>query len=144
MQVSVAGHSFIRRMVFNMHQHGLTLGTESYTVDTIGIGGATIVGHKPIFSHIRHQAELQKYNLLVVDVGSNDLDLTRNPNINIIQLARELVTQAQEIGLHFDLKVVICLPIPRAESKFPGLFDITMAFNDQVKTMARNRENVKV
>ena len=80
----------------------------------------------------------------MVDVGSNDLDLTRNPNINISQLARELVTQAQEIGLHFDLKVLICLSVPRAESKFPGLFEITMAFNDQIKTMAREKTNVKV
>ena len=103
MQVLVAGHSFICRMALDMRQRGLTLGTENYS---IGISGTTIDGHKPIFSHIKHQTKVQKYSHLVVNVGSNDLDLTRNSNINISQLARELVTQAQEIGLHCDLKVV--------------------------------------
>ena len=80
----------------------------------------------------------------MLDVGSNDLDLTRHSNINISQLARELVTHSQEIGQRFGLKVVICLPILTAESKFPGSFDITIAFNDQVRTMAKDKTNVKV
>ena len=69
-------------------------------------------------------------------------DLTKHPNINISQLARGLVTQ--EIGQMFGLKVVIYLPIPRAESKFPGSLDITMALNDQVRTMTKDKTNVNV
>ena len=81
MQVLVAGHSFIPRMAFDMCQHGLSFDSKSYSVETIGIGGVTIAGHKPIFSLISHQTDLNKYSLLVVDVGSNDLDLTRILNI---------------------------------------------------------------
>ena len=68
-------------------------------------------------------------------MGSNDLDLTRNLNININKLAEKLVIQALEIR---------CLPIPRAETKFHGLFEITKAFNDQVKILAEGKANVKV
>ena len=68
-QVLMVGHSFIRRMAFDMHQCGLSLSTKSYSVDTIGIGGMTIVGHKPIFPLISHQTDLHKYHLLVADVG---------------------------------------------------------------------------
>ena len=113
-----------------MHQHGLNLDTEKCKVDTIGIGGAAIIGRKPNLSSIPHQIATQNYSLLVLNVGSNDLDPNRQPNINTSQWAREIVTQAQEIGQKFALKVMVCLPIPRAESKFPGSFDVTKTFND--------------
>ena len=54
------------------------------------------------------------------------------------------MTQAQEISLYFGLSIVICLPIPSAESKFPGSFEITKAFNDQVKILAEDKTSVKV
>ena len=78
----MAGHSFIPRMAFVMRQRGLTLDTKDCGVDIIGIDGAIIVGHKPIFPLIRHQIQSQNYKLFVLDIGSNDFNPTRQLNIN--------------------------------------------------------------
>ena len=68
--------------------------------------------------------------LLVLDIGSNDLDKSGQPNLNPITLARELVHQAKDMGSNFHVQVVICLPIPWAESKFLGSFETTKVFNE--------------
>ena len=43
-----------------------------------------------------------------------------------------------------DSGVMTCLPIPRTESKFPGLFETTKAFNEHVLTMAESTNHVHV
>ena len=60
----------------------------------------------------------QKFKILVLDVMSNDLDLSIHPNLNLSHLARELVTQTKDIGSKFGVEIIICLPIPRSEAKF--------------------------
>ena len=55
--------------------------------------------------------------LLVLDIGSNDLDPTRH-NINNEYLARELVSRAPKVGRNYGIHVIICLPIPRQNQNF--------------------------
>ena len=55
---------------------------------------------------------LSKFKILVLDVGSNDLDISRHPKLNLHSLTRELVTQAKGIGSKFHVEIIICLPIP--------------------------------
>ena len=64
--------------------------------------------------------DAQKFKILVLDVGSNDLDISRHPNPNLQSLAREVVSQAKDIGSKFKVEIILCLPIPRAESNFLG------------------------
>ena len=136
------GPWFIHETVFDMRQRGLTLDTKECKVDTIGISGATTV--ELIIPLILHQIQSQNYKLLVLDIGSNDLESTRQPNINTGQLARELVNQKQDIGRNYGFGVIICLPTLRAESKFPGSFKITKAFHKHVSTMAESKTHVHV
>ena len=88
---------------------------EGTTVQTIGIGGATIPNPKPIFPTLRRTLESQKFNILVLDIRSNDLNISRHPNLNLHSLARELVSQAKDIDSKFLIEIIICLPIPWAE-----------------------------
>ena len=68
------------------------------TIQAIGIGGAIIANPKPMFPTVRHILDSQKLQILVLDVGSNDLNISRHPNLNLHSLAKELVSQAKGIG----------------------------------------------
>ena len=104
--------------------------------------GATIANPKPIFPTVRRNLESQKFKILVLDVGSNDLDISRYPNLNLHSLAREFVSQTKDIGSNFWVEIIICLPIPRAESKFPGSFDTTKAFNEFVSGLVKDLKHI--
>ena len=96
------GHNFVHGMAFDMHQQELTLDFKLCTVHTLSLSGTTIAGHKPIFSHILAQIKTQNYNLLVFDIRSDDLDPTRHKIINVQNLARELVSRAQELAKNYS------------------------------------------
>ena len=72
MQILVAGHSF-----YDMQRQGLTLDFKDTTVQTLGIGGATIANPKPIFPDVRQILAPQNFKILVLDVRSNDLDFSK-------------------------------------------------------------------
>ena len=85
---------------------------------------------------------MQKFKILVLDVGSNDLNISRHPNLNLQSLARELVSQAKDIGSKFKVEIILCLPIPRAESKFPGSFETTRDFNELVSGLVKDLRHI--
>ena len=86
--------------------------------------------------------ESQKLKILVLDVGSNELDISRHPILNLHSLARELVSQAKDISSKFRVEIVICLPIQRADSKFPGSFDTTKAFIELVSGPVKDLKHI--
>ena len=113
-------------------------------VKTVGIGGATIAHPKPIFPTVWRLLDVQKFKILVLDVGSNDLDISRHPNLNLQYLARGLVNQAKDLGSKFKVEITLCLPIPRAEAKFPGSFETTRDFNELVSGMVKDLRHIHV
>ena len=143
MHILVAGHSFIRRLAFDAKVRGLDLVTGDNQVTMIGKGGATIVGHKTVDREVHCALRDASFDLLVLDLGSNDLDPLRHPDLNTAELARSLVNKAEAMAFRYKITVVLCLPIPRAERLFPNSFDITDRFNSEVKTLVEGISKVK-
>ena len=78
----------------------------------------------------------------MLDVESNELDISRHPNLNLQFLARELVSQAKDLGSKFKVEIILCRPIPRAEAKFPGSFETTRDFNELVSGMVNELRHI--
>ena len=142
MNVLVAGHSFVRRLAFDVRVRNLDFQTPGVSVVLEGKGGATIGGPKPIDREVAACFRKDKFKFLILDLGSNDLDPIRHPNWDIERLAGAYVRKAADFVQKFGIKVVLCLPIPRCEAQFPGSFDRTVQFNQIVTDLAKSENKV--
>ena len=142
MQVLVAGHSFVRRLAFDARVRGMDLSGPGFRVSIQGKGGATICGQKTIDKEVHVALRNSKFKLLILDLGSNDLDLIRNPYLKVEKVALTYVEKAAALAARYDIRVVLCLPIPRDEKQFPGSFEITKRFNLLVKTHIKSYSNL--
>lgn len=124
-----------------MGKRRLSLDTPKCRVHTFGIGGATTQGSRSLFPAIRRHLRTNKYHLIILDLGSNDLDPTRHDvsTGSIQRLTAEYHKAATELAMVTRAKVVLCLPIPRDESQFPGSYEATSYFNELLKEYC-NRE----
>ena len=142
MEVLVGGHSFVRRAHWDSRVREFDFNLPDIELHFLGKGGATISGGKTIDSEIRQKlAENPGIRVLILELGSNDLDLNRHPHVDVYEKARHLVGKAESYSRQ-DLVVVLCLPIPRDEAKFPGSFEVTKHFNETVRSMVKDKVNV--
>ena len=144
MNVLVAGHSFVRRLAFDIKVRNLSWQVPGASIILEGKGGATICGPKPFDREIDIQFRTTKFSLLILDIGSNDLDPVRHPNWCLPKLAEALVSKASLLATRFNISVVICLPIPRDEEQFPGSFQRTTQFNTILKGLVDKEVRVHV
>ena len=142
MNVLVAGHSFVRRLAFDVRVRKLDLSTSGTRIRLHGKGGATIGDPKPIDRDITGILSASKFDFVILDLGSNDLDPIRHPNWEPEVLAQAYFQKGAKISTSFGIKVVLCLPIPRHEEQFPGSFDRTRKFNEVVKTLSESNPKV--
>ena len=122
----------------------MDLSGPNHTVTLHGKGGATISGQKSLDRELHTLLQNSKFNLLILDIGSNDLDPVRHPHANLEHLAQALVGKAAALAFRYKLKVVLCLPIPRCEEQFPCSFNITSKFNSIVKDISASQNSVHV
>ena len=142
MYILVAGHSFIRRLAFDARVRSLDFSSPDYEVEFIGKGGATIAGSKTVYAEIKAALTLKKPKLVILELGSNDLDLSRHPSVDVQLLAKTLVGKAKAMASQSKITVVLCLPIPRNEAQFPGSFKITDQFNQALKAEVEPYPNI--
>ena len=121
----VAGHSFVRRAAFDAARHGTTFDLDRVTVHTLGIGGAGFQGRKDIFLELPKFIRQHQPKLLVLDVGSNDLDSRKDP----AELADIYFEKLLKLQNTFKLKVVVCQAIPRHPRRRPDSAERIWAFN---------------
>lgn len=143
MAVAIVGHSFVRRLKFDMKRQDITLEDQGRRVHMVGIGGATIKGKKTVIPPLVQFLKHNRCELVILDVGSNDLDLTRHPTRDLDKLAQDYVRCVDKITTrHPNLQIIICLPIPRLETKFPGSRAHTSNFNTILKTLTADLPRV--
>ena len=142
MNVLVAGHSFVRHLAFDVKVRGLKFQAPGVRVHLQGKGGATICGPKPIDREIAQTLRSAKFQIVILELGSNDLDTIRHPNWDTCKLAELYVKKAIDLVAAFGVKVVLCLPIPRDETQFPGSFERTSKFNQVVVDLAKREHKV--
>ena len=142
MEVLLAGHSFVRRARLDSGVRQFDFNLPNIKLHFSGRGGATIIGHKTIDRKVEEILNVNSsIRILFLELGSNDLDLKRNPHLDIYEKARHLLKAAEKFSRH-DIDVVLCLPIPRDEAKFPGSFDTTKHFNEIVKSMVEDKAKI--
>lgn len=144
MKILVAGHSFIRRLHEDIPKYGLVLPSDFGNIEFFGIGGAVIQGRKSIFKLLAQQKDLTGVDLLILDIGSNDLDPIRNPGADLSSLATTLVREAKKIIDAHGITIVLCCPIPRAEKLFPNSFKITSSFNNILAELAEGHDHLNL
>ena len=143
MEVLVAGHSFVRRLAFDMKVRQFELRLPDVKVSFEGKGGATIGGPKPMDVEIERKLREGNFKILHLELGSNDLDLKRHPHKDIQKLAEFYIRKARVQTLS-DLDVVLGLPIPRHEEKFPGSYERTKSFNEILTSLAKSESRIHV
>jgi hypothetical protein len=125
MQILVAGHSFIRRLDCMMKREKLTYNTDIAKVTVKGIGGARIAGPKSLQPTILTLCNQTKFDLIFLELGSNDITKDRNLQLTVDVYVRQVAHLCESFNMH----AVICLPIPRLERLFPGSVEMTADFN---------------
>ena len=77
-------------------------------------------------------------------LSPGDISILEPFDLNLPSLARELISQARDIGSNFRVEIIFCLPIPRAKSKFPGSFKTTRDLNELVSGLVKDLRHIHV
>ena len=145
MQVLIAGHSFVRRLAFDVRIKAVKIAEPHEGVELVGKGGATIGPQKPLGGEVHSLLRRQpSCKLLILDLGSNDLDTTRHPHLDVQLLAIRYLQLGDEFAKAYKITVVLCLPIPRDEKQFPGSFQTTSKFNDAMRLFQAHFPQIKL
>ena len=142
MNVLIAGHSYVRRLDFDLKVRQLRFLLQDVNVTLCGYGGATIRAPKPLLPCMRAKTILSGHDMVILDLGSNDLDTVRHPEVDTHELAQEYLDLAKYLLEYGAKTIVLCLPIPRSERAFPGSFERTSTFNDHVTRECKDTPNV--
>lgn len=141
MKVLLAGHSFVRRLVENLEKHHFKWPFPNHTVESLGMGGGRIAaGHKSLFPSLYQRLDEGDYSILILDLGSNDLDSRRDPE----EIARDYVRQVEALINMYNIQVKLVLPIPRAGAKFRDSYSRTNTFNQALTAAFEGRKTVQV
>lgn len=106
----------------------------------LGVGGACIKGIKGFFPWLVDMLREQPFDMIYLELGSNDLDSREDPT----RLAEELAVRVDYVILEFGIPVVIAHAIPRDERKFPGSKARTDRFNEFLNVLAVTRPKVHI
>lgn len=138
LQVLVAGHSFVRRLRDAAPSYSKSFNSAACQVTFLGIGGATISGRKSLFPSIYNKCSKHRFDLIYLDLGSNDLDSRRDP----LKIAGDLVEQAAQLSQAFNVPIIVACAIPRAEDLFPQSKERTSQFNKELLKLLPNYQNL--
>ena len=138
MQVLVAGHSFVRRFRKFLTKEQRSLDTELVSITLTDKGGAYCTGPKSITSQINNAYSQSNFPLLILELGSNDIDKGKRLHDVVDAYVHEVEILCRTHSAH----AVLCLPIPRLESKYPGSAGKTARFNTLLKKRVSHLDQI--
>ncbi len=138
MQVLVGGHSFVRRFRDDMTKRQMTLDTDNVSVTMIAQGGAYCAGPRSLMTKINDCYTDKHFPLLILELGSNDIDKGRRLSDVVDTYVHEVELLCRTHSAH----AVLCLPIPRSETKFPGSGGKTLQFNNLLKLKVLDKPQI--
>jgi hypothetical protein len=128
-KILVFGHSFVRRLETfcrEQEQHNLNLDLEKFSVVFCGIGGLCLEKAK---SHLDNAIRRISPDIVIFDIGSNDLDRTSNKGHDIRFVAADVVEFANETL--WKTRLVYVLPAyHRSNTQLDIYEDLLPTFND--------------
>ena len=76
------------------------------------------MGPKSFLFDVRSELQKNKYNVVVLQLGNNDIDKARDP-ASIRALVQQYTQEVANMCSALDIKAILCTEVPRGSQKYP-------------------------
>ena len=140
LKVLVFGHSFVKRLETfcrENEQHNLNLDLEKFAVAFCGIGGLCM---EKVKSHLDNEIRRISPDIIILEIGANDLDRAFNRGHNIRFVAADVVEFANQAL--WKTRLVYVLPAYHRSNTWLDIYeDLLPTFNFTIRYICRGLQN---